>query len=37
MPMMASLILTILYRDTPYFLFDWLIYAYAYLEQLRRR
>ena len=29
MPMMASLILTILYRDTPYFLFDWLIYAYA--------
>ena len=28
-PMMASFILTIMYRDTPHYIFNWLIYAYA--------
>ena len=28
-PMMASFILTIRYKETPHYLFDWLIYAYA--------
>ena len=28
-PMMMSFILTILYRDAPTYLFDWVIYAYA--------
>lgn len=28
-PMMVSLVLTILYKDAPHYLFDWFIYAYA--------
>lgn len=28
-PMMAAFILTILYKDAPHYIFDWLIYAYA--------
>ena len=28
-PMMAALVLTILYKDAPHYLFDWFIYAYA--------
>lgn len=28
-PMMAAFVLTILYKDSPHYLFDWLIYAYA--------
>lgn len=28
-PMMASFILTIMYRDAPYYLFEWLVYLYA--------
>lgn len=28
-PMMASFILTIMYKDAPHYLFEWLVYAYA--------
>jgi hypothetical protein len=28
-PMMASFVLTILYRDAPHYIFDWFVYAYA--------
>ena len=28
-PMMASFVLTILYKDAPFYIFDWLIYVYA--------
>lgn len=28
-PMMAAIVLTILFKDAPHYLFDWFIYAYA--------
>lgn len=28
-PMMSSFVLTILYRDSPHYLYEWLVYAYA--------
>lgn len=28
-PMMASFVLTILFRDKPFYIFEWIIYAYA--------
>ena len=34
-PMMSSFILTILYRDSPHYLFDWLVYAYALYGTLK--
>ena len=30
-PMMASFVLTILFKDAPHYLFEWLVYAYALL------
>ncbi|MBQ9266326.1 MAG: hypothetical protein IJ186_04615 [Bacilli bacterium] len=34
-PMMASFIMTILYKDAPHYLFDWFIYAYALYGTLK--
>ena len=34
-PMMAAFVLTILFRDTPHYFLDWLIYAYALYGTLR--
>ncbi len=34
-PMMASFVLTILYRESPYYFIDWFIYAYALYGTLK--
>lgn len=34
-PMMVSFVMTILFRDAPYYIFDWLIYAYAFYGTLK--
>ena len=34
-PMMASFVLTILFKDAPHYLFEWLVYAYALYGTLK--
>lgn len=34
-PMMAAIVLTILYKDSPHYFIDWFIYAYALYGTLK--
>ena len=34
-PMMVSFVMTILYREAPHYIFDWIIYAYAFYGTIK--